>query len=160
CVKRRVENTDIAAAGFDLQQIALASRHSEHISERAKDHIGQTGNTYGLIDEFQRCHTDWTARPMNQLNACRQKILESVLTDRVCLSATNLHDCPFMRYQVLELIGQLGSNFCVPVFVQIFHSASGTLKVFCASARSPETLSASYCRAASASLMTLIANPT
>ena len=64
-VQRRIDDPDIAAGGFDRQQVFRAARHPQHVAKRAEDHFGTRGDIDGLVDQFERRHANRTTRTVN-----------------------------------------------------------------------------------------------
>ena len=83
--------------------------------------FGMPRNGMGLVDHFQRRHANRAARPMHQLHAFRQQMIDAVLDDGVRLPAADLHQHPGAGLNAAHLGYDLRRNVPVAIFIKIFH---------------------------------------
>jgi len=71
-----------------------APRLLQHVAKRAKDNTGCTCDLNGLIDRFDRCDANGTARTVHDANGVGQELIDTVTQDGMGLASTDLHDRP------------------------------------------------------------------
>src|ERR1019366_2750097 len=74
-----------------------------------------------LVDQFNRRHTHWTARTVDQRDIPRQQVFQAALDDGVSLPAADLHDRPRAGYSLPDLLRQLLGSFLIAIFTEEFH---------------------------------------
>ncbi len=112
---------------LDGEQVAIRTRHAQHVSKGAEDHIRALRDGVGLVDHLERRHADGTSRTMHKLDAFRQKMVDAVFDDGMGLAAADLHQHPRPRLNAANLLYDTGGNWTVPVFIEIFHRSSSPL---------------------------------
>ena len=70
-VERRIDDADVAALRFELQQIAVRAGHAQHVAEGAEDDAGPGGDGMGPVDHFQRRDAHRAAGAVHQLEPRR-----------------------------------------------------------------------------------------
>jgi hypothetical protein len=122
-VERRVHDTDRAAAGAHLLQVAIASWHAQHVAERGEDHVRAVGEDQRLVDLFEWRHAHGASGPVNHLDGIFHEFIEALLHDRVGLAAADFHERPAARRGTAHARGERMHDGGVAVFVEVLHAS-------------------------------------
>ena len=157
-VQRRIDDAHLSARGFHREQVPVRAGDAQHVAVGAEDHVRLGGDQQRLVNQFERGHTNGTARPVYQLNERRQDLVQPVADDRMRLSPANFHDDPRARHHAADLIHHAAHQSRIAIFGDVFHAGEGlgpssaSMSVIC--------LSKSSVSLASSSLNRLSAKPT
>src|SRR5580704_4962 len=80
-----------------------------------------------LVDHLKRGYADRAARPMYELHALRQQVIDAILDNGMRLSAADLHDDPGFRLHTANLIDDLACYAAITILIEIFHRSFSRL---------------------------------
>src|SRR5664280_2855884 len=120
-IQRRVNNANVAALRLDGKQVAVRSRHAQHVAERTEDHVGPPSNGVRFVDHLQGRHANRATGTMYQLNFLRQQVVDSMLHDGMRLPAANFHNHPRLRLDTVNFLDDLAGKASIPIFIQVLH---------------------------------------
>ena len=101
----------------------LPGTRSMSPNEQKITFVATAAMSSALVDHLQRCHTHWAARVRgsNSTVPSGSSLVEAVADDGMSLSTTDFHDCPWLRDDPGDFVGQLACGFAVTKLSQVFH---------------------------------------
>lgn len=75
----------------------------------------------GLVDEFQRGHTNRTSRAVNEGDGGGENLVDPEFDDGVRLPPANLHQRPRPGGDSMEFGGKLADSGGIAIFIKVFH---------------------------------------
>ena len=127
-VHRRIDDADVGAARFRLQQGAVFSRHAHGVAKGAENHPRTAGDIDTGVDASHRQHAHRAAGAVNKLDIFRQQLVEAEFKNGVGMAAAHFHNAQRtvggMRQQARplpEMLHQLHHLFRRAVFIDITH---------------------------------------
>src|ERR1051326_3405701 len=99
----------------------MRTGHTHRITKRREDHLRLLRDRQRVVDASERNHANRTTRSMNHFDVCRQQILDTVLEDRVRVSAADFHKLQPAIAQRRDLFRQSLRQISLPELVDEFH---------------------------------------
>jgi len=121
CIEGRVDNPYLPPFRPYLQEVRLAPRYPEHVSEGGEDHVGAGSQMDGPVDLFQRGNADRATRTMDHLHRTTQDLVDPLPDDGVRLPAADLHQHPSPRGSGGDAPEEGPGQLRIPVLAQVPH---------------------------------------